>query len=320
MKLAPGRSRTIVEEMFDRVLEKLPKEPTPEVKHRPEYPEGPPPPYSPGDLDSNEEGKPFEDPDDLLWPLDDLFGGWGWDWKFWAWHWEILMKRGGFFYPIMRETDEYGEPLGEGVETGGIDILAFYKSFRFRNDRPFRGRWGIFYLAAGLGIVARDLRYVREGRPRDLFSLAYGLLRSHELYHYRADLYILGLENLTVRSLYVPHLRTLGPWQIHSAEEALANKASWEWAQRPEIDLGDWAHRWLKATPAAYRRFDEPRAELEAELAANVLDLDFRKKARRHDLAGWFGLVPEAYFRPSLCPEYIVRASPALRRRLKKQP
>lgn len=44
----------------------------------------------------------------------------------------------------------------ENVEAGrrvlreaGIDVLAFYKSFRFRDLPPYRGRWGIFLIDAG---------------------------------------------------------------------------------------------------------------------------------------------------------------------------
>ena len=40
------------------------------------------------------------------------------------------------------------------VLEAGVDILAFYKSFRFRDQPPFRGSWGIFLIDAGIASVA----------------------------------------------------------------------------------------------------------------------------------------------------------------------
>ncbi|MEI6219609.1 MAG: hypothetical protein WCP86_11970, partial [bacterium] len=39
----------------------------------------------------------------------------------------------------------------------GTDVLAFYKSFRFKQHSPFPGKWGIFLLDAGVAGLTADL-------------------------------------------------------------------------------------------------------------------------------------------------------------------
>jgi hypothetical protein len=44
-----------------------------------------------------------------------------------------------------------------GVRAAGIEILAFYKSYRHIKDPPFRGEWGIFYVNSGVQHISRML-------------------------------------------------------------------------------------------------------------------------------------------------------------------
>jgi hypothetical protein len=65
----------------------------------------------------------------------------------------------------------------------------------------------------------------------------------------------------------------------------------------------------MKLQPGAYSRFDENKFELASELAANLIDLDLSRMARRTDQALWVANVPDELLRRSLCPEYFVRPS-----------
>lgn len=51
------------------------------------------------------------------------------------------------------------------VQEVGLDILAFYKSFRFIDRPPLRGKWGIFIIDQGIATVAAAFRAtLRESR------------------------------------------------------------------------------------------------------------------------------------------------------------
>jgi hypothetical protein len=86
----------------------------------------------------------------------------------------------------------------------------------------------------------------------------------------------------------------------------LANAAAYDWTKRAEngrAGLRTFARDFMRLQPHAYARFEEPLIELKAELAANLLDLDLHRHARRRDQAGWVATVP-----PHLtgCPEHLV--------------
>jgi len=43
-------------------------------------------------------------------------------------------------------SDEEKLAVAGGLAHQGLDVLAFYKSYRFLKRPPFAGRWGIFYV------------------------------------------------------------------------------------------------------------------------------------------------------------------------------
>ena len=47
--------------------------------------------------------------------------------------------------PLLTDGEEMGATEG-GIRVAGIEILAFYKSYRHINKPPFRGDWGLFYI------------------------------------------------------------------------------------------------------------------------------------------------------------------------------
>lgn len=211
------------------------------------------------------------------------------------------------------------ELLGGGIRHRGMDVLAFYKSRRFLSREPYAGRWGIFYLRPGLSFVEHEILkfYPGYGNPR---LLALDFLRSHERFHFYADLQTLLFESVIGRQLYEPIRRALRHRSSLFAEEALANRQVWDWAKKRENGMEEFAYGFMKLQPNAYSRFDENRVELAAEWASVVVDGLPPLTGRRHDLAQWVEAVPKAYLRASLCPEYVVLPanlehwiSPALR-------
>jgi len=194
------------------------------------------------------------------------------------------------------------EAAGAGIRCRGFEVLAFYKSRRHIDRRPYKGKWGIFYLSQGLQFVAEQIaaEYPGYGAPN---VLAYEFLRAHEWFHYRADLQTLMLEAITEEHLHAGRQYRFRGNEQHLVEEALANRHAWAWAKQAKIGLGDFAFDFMKLQPGAYARFDDERLQLAAEWASQALELG----RPRHDLAHWVEASPPGLLHKSLCPEYVVR-------------
>lgn len=202
-------------------------------------------------------------------------------------------------------TSDEQEAAEAGVRARGFDVLAFYKSRRYINRRPYRGKWGIFYLRQGLQFVASLIAKEHPGYGNP-WVLSYELLRAHEWFHYRADLQTLMFEATTSRHLHLPVRQIFRGRRDQFVEEALANRQAWEWAKQGKIGIRDFVFDFLKLQPGAYARFDENRLQLAGEWAANVVDLNVSSGALRSDLAHWVEASPDGLMRKSLCPEYVV--------------
>lgn len=220
------------------------------------------------------------------------------------WNSDRFTRRLGRDNPIQIPDDER-RLLDGGIREAGIDVFAFYKSLRHIAARPHEGKWGIFYLQHGVRRVGELIEGYYPGYGPSL-ELAYQFLREHERFHFKFDLYALSVEATVGRSLYEPLKRTFRHHRIHQVEEALANRDAWDWAKQRRIGLGEFAYDFSKLQPGAYARFDEEKPELSGELAANLIDLDLSRMARRDDQAPWVGNVPSEFLRRSLCPEYFV--------------
>jgi hypothetical protein len=113
--------------------------------------------------------------------------------------------------------DEEREAVEGGIRHRGFEAIAFYKSKRFINRRPYVGRWGIFYLKQGLTHVEFEIAksYPGYGSPA---KLAHDFLRAHEHFHFRSDIQTLLFEATLGRHLYVPlrlALRGMRPANSH---------------------------------------------------------------------------------------------------------
>lgn len=197
------------------------------------------------------------------------------------------------------------EAIEGGIRSRGFETLAFYKSRRFVMNRPFPGRWGIFYLKQGLIHVESQLLqyYPGYGDPK---KLAINFLREHERFHYRADLQTLMFEATLGKHLYLPLHKALRGRRSHFVEEALANRQAWDWARKGSVGLEEFAHDFMTLQPNAYARFLEQRLDLAAEWAGTVVDLKPPGTSFRNDLAHWVEATPSGLLRASLCPEYVI--------------
>ena len=206
-------------------------------------------------------------------------------------------------FPKLEPDQE--EAAEAGIRSRGFDVLAFYKSRRNVNCRPYKGKWGIFYLRQGLQFVGGQIAREHPGFGNP-WVLAYEFLRAHEWFHFRADLQTLMFEATTKKHLHKPVRQLFRGQRDQFVEEALANRQAWDWAKRGSVGLGDFAFDFMKLQPGAYARFDESRRELAGEWAANVVDLNVFGGAVRPDLAHWVEASPDGLTRKSLCPEYVV--------------
>jgi hypothetical protein len=206
-------------------------------------------------------------------------------------------------FPQLEPDQE--EAAEAGIRSRGFDVLAFYKSRRNVNCRPYKGKWGIFYLRQGLQFVGAQIAREHPGYGNP-WVLAYEFLRAHEWFHFRADLQTLMFEATTKKHLHKPVRQLFKGQRDQFVEEALANRQAWDWAKKGSVGLGDFAFDFMKLQPGAYARFDENRLDLAGEWAANVVDLNVLGGAVRTDLAHWVEASPDGLTRKSLCPEYVV--------------
>lgn len=213
------------------------------------------------------------------------------------------MVRDRIFGVELGEADQ--EAIEGGIRRRGFDALAFYKSRRMVSDRPFPGRWGIFYLRQGLSYIESQITREYPGR-RNPRKLALDFLREHERFHYRADLQTLLFEATLGRSLYMPLRRALRGRRSHFVEEALANRQVWDWSKKASVGIEEFAFEFMKLQPNAYARFDEPRLQLAAEWAGTVVNQRPPGVTLRPDLAHWVEASPVTLLRHSLCPEYVI--------------
>jgi hypothetical protein len=230
-------------------------------------------------------------------------------------------------------SDEDREAARGAYPMAGLDVLAFYKSFRFKQSPPFRGTWGIFLLDAGVAGLTADLHDLEPAPYYELRQLAMDLLLAHERYHFWIDAWALGQEITPLMrqsyKQYEPYLS--GKKQVELTaddhEESLANHYAFNRLKRRQLSSGGTASAILRPVldlaPAPYCNFDFDkfrRAEYEGLLAItvangihpsqalaaarlgdvdpSVLSASIRPADRRHPIAGY----------PN-CPVYYVHTT-----------
>ncbi len=165
----------------------------------------------------------------------------------------------------------------------GVDVLAFYKSFRFRDRPPFRGKWGIFLLDAGIGAVAAEYAAMNPSLPVvEVKELAVATLLAHERYHFWIDAWALGQEILPIgprikRYEYYLDMKRHADLTKFDFEESLANHYAFRQLRSRKLSDQSMAGRlvrtFFESCPEPYSSFSynpEARAHREGVLAAAV--------------------------------------------------
>lgn len=205
-------------------------------------------------------------------------------------------------------TSEDGGILGGAVQKHGIEALAFYKSFRFRDCKPYPGKWGIFYLGQGIELLTQLICIDTSSNQADSKRLAIEFLRSHEKYHFLVDILALGIEPPLSKHLYLPLRHAYRNHGTRCVEEALANASTWQWAQKNDKafpGLLSFAENFMSHQPNAYSRFTEPPEILNSELAANLVDQRYGKFANLN-LAVWLNAFP-SNISSRFVPKYVIQ-------------
>lgn len=172
------------------------------------------------------------------------------------------------------------------VREAGIDVLAFYKSFRFRDLPPYRGLWGIFLVDAGIAAVAAHFKDIKPTLPlAELQKLAMKTLILHERYHFWIDAWALSRESdpflvdrFKIYEYYVDQRQVVAMSELEH-EERLANHYLFRTIR--EVRLSDGTHPtrmladFLDSCPvpySSYRMDMRDRRFIERQLAGAVVN------------------------------------------------
>ena len=232
----------------------------------------------------------------------------------------IPLPKDDEFDPESQSASEKEMGAAEGgVRAAGIEILAFYKSYRHINSAPFRGKWGIFYVNSGVQHISRMLAIEFPG-AKNLREIALNFLWNHEIFHAKFDVGVLGFEGFSKTHLYLPQQFAFRRSKSYQPEEALANASAWKYAKSidPNKSSSEYARtkgipgvanfffQFMKNQPNAYARFDENLFELKSETAAGIFNGQRSITARCDELAPWVGLHPSGTCSHSDIPEHLV--------------
>jgi hypothetical protein len=164
----------------------------------------------------------------------------------------------------------------------GIEILAFYKSFRFKNHSPFNGLWGIFLLDVGVDALHKNFIEIDETiNSCEAKRIAVQLLVEHERYHYWIDTWTFAIEasSISKYKLFEPYKKIKNSIELtdEDHEESLANHFAFERLKRIKLSNGSTATKILKETlrtgPTPYNNFcySQPdRIKRETELGLSI--------------------------------------------------
>jgi hypothetical protein len=237
-------------------------------------------------------------------------------------HWEVIGDT------ALNEGDV--EAADDAYEGSGVDVLAFYKSFRNVDKAPFIGRWGAFLFDIGIAALARRLSYAGLRSPsNEVREFAAHVLLAHERYHFWVDAWTLNQEVLPLgewrkRYVYYRAEARKNALTEHDIEESLANHYVFSRLCDRVLSDGTVVRAALKAVlaecPEPYSIFvfsPNERIKVESYLAfgaANGVATQLRDVGGRLDgtvpLGG--GIQPPHPRHPTLgshrCPAYVVRA------------
>ena len=238
--------------------------------------------------------------------------------------------------PSTEDLDPYPENIKAARKIfpiAGLDMLAFYKSFRFVDMPPFRGCWGIFLIDSGIkAVTAELLEHTPALKPTDAQRVAVELLYHHEHYHFWVDAWALAQEYIPLRPRYklyeyylsLKHIAALDETDL---EESLANNYAFTRVKalklKNRISPNPALRAFLRNCPIPYSNFEfasDAKKEREGVLAGAVLNgfacaaqnmltaMDSSRSVQlllsrsiRADIRDY------PLSEPHLCPRYLVR-------------
>ena len=216
--------------------------------------------------------------------------------------------------PPTHETDQDQKDLiEEGIWGYGLEILAFYKSLRFRDEGPFPGKWGIFLFNYGIESIAEEIELYHPGRwdEDQLRTKAVRFLHRHERFHFRFDAWAISHEAIVDQPLYETYHRSYYQFLFPSekvVEESLANKHTLLSLKGEEI--GEFMRDFMDRQPGAYSQYGRDITELRATLAANLIDgpsIMFRDPTkRRYEQAPWIVHGRDYLLWDRNCPVFVI--------------
>ena len=156
------------------------------------------------------------------------------------------------------ENEDYESVLG-GISEGGLEAIAFYKSFRFVNAHPAKGRWGIFFIKPIVKNLIRESAFETGQSISASYEAITRLVYAHELYHYKVDAFCLQRESVSSFSSYIPYRNYVDKLPMNAwYEEAIANhyglgaiNNSLQRYQCPQF-LKDYLYDLIANSPGAY--------------------------------------------------------------------
>ena len=170
------------------------------------------------------------------------------------------------------------------VQEVGLDILAFYKSFRFIDRPPLRGKWGIFIIDQGIATVAAAFRAADPRLPRhEAEWLALQTLYEHERYHFWIDAWTLSMEAAAAGEKYKRYEYYLAHREAVALspgdyEESLANHYAFRRLGRIKLSTGSGPaqvlRKFFETCPEPYSIFDldtQTRLKFEGRLAGGLM-------------------------------------------------
>jgi len=174
--------------------------------------------------------------------------------------------------------DEDGGDVEEAMGELGFEALAFYLSF---HKPTFEGQWGFFYIGSRMrqfaAVLVRKLRIA----PAWGLALAFEIVRRHELFHFRFDLYALHQELTLERPLYNRYHENVYRKVFCTDacyEEALANCSALLKVPQmsrafgsPSTALSGFLRNTFKASPAGYSNFGDPLEKLRGGLGGQII-------------------------------------------------
>jgi hypothetical protein len=240
--------------------------------------------------------------------------------------------------------DEIIADLERANSEAGFEAIAFYISFHNRTED---GKWGIFYYDDALRALAikisRDLPDLGITDDKKFYRLAVEIIRKHELFHFRFDLFALQQELTLKRPLYNKYQRDVYQKVLFTEEcyeESLANASSvsgWSLFDRLadtlstrsflsiedflEFDevvqaaatasrfigrtrIDKFVREFCKQAPPGYRDFDRDPTDLRSGLGGQLLNSSANEKLLNPQ-AEWVGR-SSAFADRKYCPEYLL--------------